>query len=75
MDDGMITTSDMLRLVGTMAVCVGLAWVAQVLGFDVEGSAFSRLMWVMGAAAIAGAGVGSIFSATQLREEEVPVRH
>ena len=74
MDNGMITTSDMLRLVGTMAVCVGVAWIAQVLGFDVEGTAISRLVWVVAAAAIAGAGVGSIFSATQLREKEVPVR-
>ena len=33
MDNGVITTSDLLRLIGFMGVCVGLAWALQVLGF------------------------------------------
>ena len=70
MDDGIVTTSDLLRLVGFMSVGVGLAWAFQVVGFGTDGSAFGQLMWVVGAAAIAGAGAGTLYIARRLGDED-----
>lgn len=74
MDNGVITTSDLLRLTGIMGVCVGLAWAFQVLGFGGASSGFDQLMWVIGAAAIAGAGVGTIYTATRLADDDLAVQ-
>ena len=70
MDNGIVTTSDLLRLVGVMSVGVGLAWAFQVLGFGADSTAFGQLMWVVGAAAIAGAGAGTLYIAKHLGDED-----
>ena len=58
MGSGTMTAGNMLRLVGIMAIGIGAAWALQVLGLSSEGTAFSRLMWVVAAASMAGAGAG-----------------
>jgi hypothetical protein len=68
MNEG-ISTSDLLRLVGITGVCVGLAWALQVLGLG-GAAGLSRMVWVLGAAAIAGAGVGAIYTAFKLRDSD-----
>ena len=70
MDNGIITTSDLLRLTGIMSVCVGAAWAVQVLGFGSDSVGFHKLMWILGAAAIAGAGVGTIYTSRQLGDDD-----
>ena len=61
-----ITISDLLRLVGTMAVAVAAAWVVQVLDFG-GSSALGKLAWVVAAAAIAGGGTGLIVTSLTVR--------
>ena len=58
--------SDLLRLVGVMAVAVSAAWMVQVLDFG-GSSALGRLAWVVAAAAIAGGGTGLIFTSLTVR--------
>ena len=60
------TSSNLLRIVGFMGICVGAAWALQVLGFGGEGSV-GRLMWVLASATIAGAGTGMIVAAGSLQ--------
>lgn len=55
----------LLRMVGFMSICVGVLWALQILAFG-ETGALSRLTWVLGAASIAGAGVGLIIAASTL---------
>lgn len=74
MDNSGVTTSDLLRLVGIMAVFVGLAWAFQILGLSADGTGFDKLFWVLAAAAIAGAGVGTIYTAMRLGDENAAVQ-
>ncbi len=56
----------LLRMIGFMAICVGAVWALQILAFGEAGGVLTRLTWVLGAAAIAGAGSGLIFVASTL---------
>ena len=62
--------NDLIRLVGFMGICVGMAWALQIAGFDDHGSAFSRFLWVMAAASIAGAGAGLVMASSVLYARE-----
>ena len=68
MENGM-TTADLVRLIGFVGVGVGIAWAVQILGFPV-GTAVSRLMWVMAAASVSGAGVGLVLTSGSLDNGE-----
>jgi hypothetical protein len=57
---------DLLRMIGFMGICVGIAWAIQILGFSTEGTVVGRLLWVIAAAALSGAGVGLIVTAGSL---------
>lgn len=70
MENGFISKGDMLRLIGVMAICVGIAWACQILAFGSDGTALTRMVWVLGAAAIAGAGAGTVYTASSLNAEE-----
>lgn len=61
----------LLRLIGFMAICVGVMWALQILGFG-HTTAYSRFLWVMGAALVAGAGTGLIAASGLLTETEGP---
>ena len=61
-----IKINDLLRLIGVMAVAVAAAWVVQVLDFG-GSSTLGKLMWVISAATVAGAGTGLIFTSVALR--------
>jgi hypothetical protein len=63
MDGATITRSNMLRLLGLMAMGIGAAWVLQVVGFGPDNSAETRMVWVLAAASIAGAGAGLLVAA------------
>lgn len=65
MDNATMTGSDLLRLVGFMGIMVGLAWALQILGFG-DQSAMGRLVWVLAAASISGAGVGLVVASGTL---------
>ena len=67
-----IKTSDLLRLVGVMAVAVAAAWAVQVLGFG-GSSALGKLTWIIAAAAIAGGGTGLIVTSLSVRGEDQAV--
>ncbi len=56
----------LLRMIGCMAICVSVIWALQILAFGEAGGVLTRLSWVLGAAAIAGAGAGLIFVASTL---------
>jgi hypothetical protein len=68
MDKTRINSGNLLRLIGIMAIGVGLAWALQTVGFGGEGSAFVKLMWVVAAASVCGAGFGLIVASGALRE-------
>lgn len=52
----------LLRLVGTLGFCVGMAWLVQVLGFPPRNGVAGEFLWVIGAALISGASVGLILA-------------
>ena len=66
MENSTMTSGNLLRLMGFMGVCIGFAWALQVLGFG-GASTMSRLLWVLAAASIAGAGVGLIAASASLQ--------
>ena len=69
------TNSDLLRLIGFMTVCVGIAWAVQTLGFSQEATLTGRLLWTIAAAAVSGAGVGLVLTAGSMPEAEaIPVK-
>ena len=70
MEDNGMATSGLLRMVGVMAICVGIAWVVQIFGFSHGPTAFSRLIWVVAAASISGAGAGLVVAAGSLPQPE-----
>ena len=70
MDTETITSSNLLRLIGIMAMGIGAAWALQVLGFDGDATAFSRMIWVLAAATMAGAGAGLLIASNGLPEAE-----
>ena len=71
MDNGM-ATNGLLRMVGVMAICVGIAWLVQIFGFSHGPDAVSRLIWFLAAASVSGAGVGLVVAAgTMPAPEEV----
>ena len=69
MENGM-TKSDLVRMVGFMGICVGLAWAVQILGLSHDGSVVGRLVWVLAAATVSGAGVGLIFTSSALQDSD-----
>ena len=75
MDNGTITSGNLLRLIGIMAIGVGVAWALQTIGFGGDASAFSKTMWVLAAATISGAGAGLIVAANSLPAEQANVVH
>ncbi len=70
MDIDTITSSNLLRLTGIMAIGIGAAWALQVLGFDGDASAFTRMIWVLAAASMAGGGAGLLIAANGLPDIE-----
>ena len=73
MDNGAITAGYLLRLIGFFGIAVGLAWAVQTLGFGHE-SLGSKLMWVVAAAGMSGAGAGLIVAASSLEPGLQPAR-
>ena len=69
MDNGTIDSGNLFRLIGIMAIGVGLAWALQTVGFGGEASAFNKMMWVVAAASVAGAGFGLIVASGGLSAE------
>ena len=63
MNKGMTGPRDLVRLIGVMAIGVAAAWILQVTGAG-GSSSFCRLVWVVSAAAIAGAGTGLLYTST-----------
>lgn len=59
----------LLRLMGTLGFCVGVAWLVQVLGFPPRDGVAGEFAWVIGAALISGASVGLIFVGRQSAQE------
>ena len=59
-------SSNLLRMVGFMGICVGVAWALQVFGFAGQASS-GRLIWVLASASIAGAGTGMIVAVGSLQ--------
>ena len=68
MDTDTITSSNLLRLTGIMAIAIGAAWALQILGFSGDNSAFTRILWVIAAASMAGGGAGLLIAANGLPE-------
>ena len=68
MDTDTITSSNLLRLTGIMAIAIGVAWALQILGFGGDNTAVTRLMWIVGAASMAGGGAGLLIAAGGLPE-------
>ncbi len=66
MDTDTITSSNLLRLIGIMAIGIGAAWALQILGFGADNTAFSRMVWIVAAAAMAGGGAGLLIAAKGL---------
>ncbi len=66
------TAGDLLCLVGFMTICVGLAWAVQVVGFG-NTSGVERIMWVLAAATVCGAGVGLVVTSSSLPDAEAAV--
>ncbi len=62
--------SDMLRLIGALAVCVGVAWAVQILGLNSDATVVGRLIWTLAAASVSGAGVGLLLTAGKMTETE-----
>ncbi len=69
MENGM-TKGDLLRMIGFMAVCVSIAWAAQIIGLGYSDSAFGRLLWLVAAGSVCGAGVGLVLTAGAVAEDE-----
>ena len=65
MENSIVGSGNLLRLVGLMAICVGAAWVLQVLGGNA--STIGRTAWVVAAASIAGGGTGLIAASGALQ--------
>ena len=63
------SAGDMLRFIGFVTVCVGLAWAVQVIGFG-DAAGVGRFLWVMAAAVVCGGGVGLVVASNGLGEAE-----
>lgn len=70
MENGVFTSGDMVRIIGVAAVGIGIAWALQALGLAGDGSALSRLMWVVSAASICSVGAGLVITAGKFQEME-----
>ncbi len=70
MDNGTINSGNLLRLIGIMAIGVGVAWALQTVGFGGEASVLNKMMWVVAAASVAGAGFGLIVASGALQDEQ-----
>ena len=64
------TQTDLLRLIGVLAVCVGVAWAIQILGISSDATVVGRLLWTLAAASVCGAGVGLMVTAGSLSDAE-----
>ncbi len=69
MDNGTIDSGNLLRLIGIMAIAVGMAWALQTVGFGGEASVLNKMMWVVAAASVAGGGFGLIVAAGALQNQ------
>ena len=70
MDTDTITSSNLFRLTGIMAIAIGAAWALQILGFASDNTAVARVMWIVAAAAMAGGGAGLLIAANGLPAPE-----
>jgi hypothetical protein len=75
MENGAVTAGYLLRLTGVFGIAIGIAWAVQTLGFGHEAIG-AKLMWVVAAASMSGAGAGLIVASRTLDSEQggVPVR-
>ena len=75
MENGAATAGYLLRLTGFFGIAIGVAWAAQTLGFGHE-TIGAKLMWVVAAASMSGAGAGLIVASRTLETDQgsVPVR-
>lgn len=69
MDNGTINSGNLLRLIGIMAIGVGLAWALQTIGFGGEASVFDKMLWIVAAASVAGGGFGLIVASGALQDD------
>ena len=69
MENGVITAGYLLRLVGFFGIAIGIAWAVQTLGFGHE-SVGAKLMWVIAAASMSGAGAGLLVASSSLPTEQ-----
>lgn len=75
MENETVTSGDLMRWTGIMAIGIGLAWAVQILGSGSDFVTFSKLVWVVASAAMAGTGVGLIVASGALRrQDDSPVR-
>lgn len=65
-----MTRNGLLRMVGVMAIGVGIAWVVQIFAFSHSPAALARFAWVVAAAAVSGAGAGLVVTAGTLPQAE-----
>ena len=69
MDNGAMNAGYLLRLVGFFSIAIGIAWAAQTLGFGHQ-SLGAKLMWVVAAATMSGAGAGLIVASSAAGDGE-----
>ena len=74
MDTDTITSSNLLRLTGIMAIVIGAAWALQILGFAEDNTALARIAWIVAAASMAGVGAGLLIAANGLPELRASIR-
>ena len=68
MNTDTITSGNLLRLIGIMAIGIGAAWALQILAFSGDNTAFGRMLWIVAAAVMAGGGSGLLIAANGLPE-------
>lgn len=73
MENGAVTVAHILRMIGFLGIGVGAAWAFQILGLASHMTAGDKLLWVMGAASVAGASFGLIVVADAFKDMPVTV--
>jgi len=68
MDNG-ATAGHLLRLVGFFSIAIGVAWAVQTVGFGHDNLG-AKLMWVVAAASMSGAGAGLLLASTGLQAKD-----
>ena len=74
MQNEAITAGYLLRLIGFFGMMVGVAWAIQTIGFG-EATLATKLMWVVAAASMCGAGAGLLVASAGVSNDAArPVR-